>query len=70
MPKLKREEIIQRAEDYINYMIDFCNNDKNAEYNQKAVQDFKELQAYMSIYKFGAEKYKNIAFTYIKAVFS
>ncbi len=70
MPKIKKEKIIQRAEDYIKYMIDFCSNDKNAKYNQKAVQDFKELQAYMSIYKHGAEKYKDIAFTYIKAVFS
>lgn len=70
MPKIKKEKIIQRAENYIKYMIDFCSNDKNAKYNQKAVQDFKELQAYMSIYKHGAEKYKDIAFTYIKAVFS
>ena len=70
MLKIKKEKTIQRAENYIKYMIDFCSNDKNAKYNQKAVQDFKELQAYMSIYKHGAEKYKDIAFTYIKAVFS
>lgn len=70
MPKIKKEEIIQRAENYIKYMIDFCQNNKNAKYNQKAIQDLKELQAYMSIYNFGAEKYKDIAFTYIKAVFS
>ena len=34
MPK-KKEEIIQRAENYIKYMVNFCNNDKNAKYNQR-----------------------------------
>lgn len=70
MSKLKKKEIIKRAENYIKYMIDFCNKDESAKYNQKAIEDFRELQAYMSIYKYGAEKYKDIAFKYIKDVFS
>lgn len=69
MARLRKEEIIKKANDYITYMIDFYNNDPNAKYNQKAISDFQELQAWMSIYKYGALEYKDMAFKYIKAIF-
>ena len=67
--RLTEEQIIKKAQDYIDYMVDFVNNDPNAKYNQKAVDDFKELQAFMSLYKYGAEEYKKYAFRWIKAIF-
>lgn len=71
MVKLSKEEILTRANEYIEYMIKEVNNNKDFEkYNKKAYQDFLELQAFMSLYKYGATQYKEYAYNYIKAVFS
>jgi len=71
MPKLSKEEILNRANEYIKYMIEEVNNNKDFEkYNKKAYQDFLELQAFMSLYKYGSIPYKEYAYNYIKAVFS
>lgn len=52
-------------------MIKEINENKNGfvEYNKKSISDFEELQAYMSIYKYGAEEYKELAYKYIKNIF-
>lgn len=69
--KLSEEEIINHAKDYINYMIDLDKKEPNfKKYNQKAWDDFLELQAFMSLYKHGAEKYKQMAFIWIKSIFA
>ena len=72
MEKLSKEEIIKRAEDYIEFMKKNIKENKNEfiDCNKKAINDFEELQGYMSIYKYGAKKYKEIAYNYIKKIFS
>lgn len=68
--KLSEEEIINRAKDYINHMINFNKKEPDfKKYNQKAWNDFLELQGFMSLYKHGAEEYKQLAFRWIKNIF-
>ena len=70
MTRISESDIIKRAEDYIKYIIDL--NKKEPEFkelNKKAYSDFEELQGYMSIYKYGAPKYKKYAFDWIKQIF-
>ena len=40
------------------------------ECNKKAISDFEELQGYMSIYKYGNKEYQEIAYNYMKKIFS
>lgn len=72
MVKVSKEEIVKRATDYIEYMKKEIKENKNCfvECNKKAICDFKELQGYMSIYKFGAKEYQGVAYNYIKKIFS
>lgn len=70
MARISESEIINRAQNYINYIIDL--NKKEPEFkelNKKAYSDFEELQGYMSIYKYGAPEYKKYAFNWIKQIF-
>lgn len=72
MPKLSKEEIIKRANNYIDFMKKEIKENKNSfvECNKKAISDFKELQGYMSIYKYGTKEYQEIAYNYMKKIFS
>lgn len=71
MSKLSKEEVLNRANEYIKDMIKEVNRNKDfKKYNKKAYQDFLELQAFMSIYKHGSTQYREYAYNYIKAVFS
>lgn len=72
MPKLSKEEIVKRATDYIEYMKKEIKENKNCfvECNKKAISDFEELQGYMSIYKYGTKEYQEIAYNYMKKIFS
>ena len=72
MARLSKDEIIKRATDYIEYMKKEIKENKNGfvECNKKAISDFKELQGYMSIYKYGTKEYQEIAYNYIKKIFS
>lgn len=71
MARISKEEILKRANDYIQFMIKEINENKDGfvEYNKKSISDFEELQAYMSLYKYGTEEYKKIAYKYIKMIF-
>ena len=68
---MKEERILKKANDYIQFMIKKINENRNhfVECNKESISDFKELQAYMSIYNNGAEEYKKIAYKYIKCIF-
>ena len=72
MPKLSKEEIIKRANNYIDFMKKEIKENKNGfiDYNKKAISDFEELQGYMSIYKYGTKEYREIAYNYMKKIFS
>ena len=72
MARLSKEEIIKRATNYIEHMKKEIKENKDCfvECNKKAISDFEELQAYMSIYKYGAKEYQKIAYNYIKKIFS
>ena len=67
--KITEEKVIKWAEEYATRMKDFILNDKNAKYNSKAVQDAEELISYLSLYKYGADKYKTYALKWITAVY-
>lgn len=72
MARISKEEILKKANDYIQFMIKEINENKDGfvECNKKSISDFEELQAYMSLYKYGAEEYKELAYKYIKRIFS
>ena len=72
MARLSKDEIIKRATDYIEYMKKEIKENKDGfvECNKKAISDFEELQGYMSIYKYGNKEYQEIAYKYIKKIFS
>ena len=72
MSKLSKEEIIKRANNYIDFMKKEIKENKNCfvDCNKKAISDFEELQGYMSIYKYGTKEYQEIAYNYIKKIFS
>ena len=71
MSKISEKEVIERAQEYITHMQKEIKENKYefVECNKKAISDFEELQGYMSLYKFGAPKYKLIAYEYIKQIF-
>lgn len=72
MARLSKKEIIKRATDYIEFMKKEIKENKEGfvKCNKKAISDFEELQGYMSIYKYGAKEYQEIAYNYIKRIFS
>ena len=59
------EQVIKWAEEYAEKMRDFINNDSNAQYNQRAVDQSKELMAYLSLYKYGADWAKKQAIKWL-----
>lgn len=71
MTKISEKEIILKAQEYITYMQKKIKENKNefVKCNKKAISDFEELQAYMSLYKFGVPKYKLMAYKYISQIF-
>jgi hypothetical protein len=69
MSKVTEQQVIKWAEDYAEHMRDFIKNDPNAKYNQRAVDDAKELMAFMSIYKYGSEWGKKYALKWLTAVY-
>lgn len=71
MSRISKEEIIKRAEEYIQSFIKMHNEEPQfKELNKKAVSDFEELQAYMSLYKYGTAEYQKLAYRYMKKIFS
>lgn len=72
MARLSKKEIIKRATDYIEFMKKEIKENKNGFIycNKKAISDFEELQGYMSIYKYGTKEYQEIAYNYMKKIFS
>lgn len=72
MARLSKDEIIKRATDYIDFIKKEIKENKNGfvECNKKAISDFEELQGYMSIYKYGSKEYQEIAYNYMKKIFS
>ena len=72
MALVPKEEVIKKAIDYIEYIKKEIKENKNCfvECNKKAISDFKELQGYMNIYKYGSKEYQEIAYNYIKRIFS
>ena len=72
MARLSKDEIIKRATDYIDFIKIEIKENKNGfvECNKKAISDFEELQGYMSIYKYGSKEYQEIAYNYMKKIFS
>ena len=72
MARLSKGEIIKRATDYIDCMKKEIKKNKNGFIycNKKAINDFEELQGYMSIYKYGTKEYQEIAYNYMKKIFS
>lgn len=69
MAKITEEQVIKWAERYANYMREFIKNDPNAKYNQYAVEQAKELMAFLSVYKYGAEDYRKYALKWLTSVY-
>ena len=67
--RVTEEQVIEWAEDYADYMRDFIKNDHNAKYNNLAVEQAKELMAFLNLYKNGAEDYKKYALKWLTAIY-
>jgi len=67
----EEKEIIQRAETYIDSAYKKIKENKREyiKHNKKAISDCKELDGYVSIYKFGAAEYRLWAYKHIKSIF-
>lgn len=71
MSRVSKQEIILRAEKYIEFMQNKINENKHSfiKYNKKIILDFEELLGYLSLFKYGKEEYQKMAFDYIRSIF-
>jgi hypothetical protein len=67
--RLTEEQVIAHWEDYANYMRDFIQNDPNAKHNGLAVEQAKELMAFLSLYKYGSDYGKKFASKWLVALY-